>query len=568
MHLSALDWTVVGGFFALNVVLGLAFARRAGGSTSEFFLSGRNVPWWLAGTSMVATTFGADTPLAVTGMVARSGIAGNWLWWSSVASGMLTVFFFAALWRRAGVTTDVELIEIRYAGRSASALRAFRAVYLAVPVNCMIIAWVNLAMSKILELTVGLPKAPAVAICLLLTAVYVSVSGLWGVLVTDVIQFAVKLGMTIALAFYAVRAVGGMDRLVAALPPEKLAFVPDLDNPWMPAITFAVYIGVQWWAAWYPGAEPGGGGYVAQRIFSAKTERDGVLATLWFNVAHYTIRSWPWILTALAATVLYGPMKDPEAGYIRVMVDHLPPSLRGLMMAGFLAAYMSTVATHLNWGASYLVTDLYRRFLRKDETDAHYVRASRLATLVTMVLAGVLTLFLDSVGGAWRLMLALGSGTGLVLILRWYWWRINAWSEIAAMAGSFVTSVVLLYVVGLQPDEPREFAYLMLGTLGVTTALWLAVTFLTPPEPEATLRAFYERVKPAGLGWRAIATGPAEGPPLPVRGRDWVLGCVLVYGSLLGVGKCLLGATALGATLLAASAVAAALLARDLSAPS
>ncbi|MDF2698040.1 MAG: Na+/solute symporter [Labilithrix sp.] len=570
MRLSPLDWAVVLGFFALNVALGLAFARRAGGSTSEFFLSGRNVPWWLAGTSMVATTFGADTPLAVTGMVARSGIAGNWLWWSSVASGMLTVFFFAALWRRAGVMTDVELIEIRYAGRSASALRAFRALYLALPVNCMIIAWVNLAMAKILGLTLGLPKGPAVAACLLLTALYVSVSGLWGVLVTDVLQFVVKLGMTIVLAVVAVRAVGGIDRMKEALPPEKLAFVPDLDSAWMPALTFAVYVGVQWWAAWYPGAEPGGGGYVAQRIFSAKTERDGVLATLWFNVAHYTVRSWPWILTALAATILYGPMDDPEAGYVRVMIDHLPPSLRGLMMAGFLAAYMSTVATHLNWGASYFVTDLYRRFLRPEASERHYVRASRLATLATMVIAGVLTLFLDSVAGAWRILLALGSGTGLVLILRWYWWRINAWSEISAMAASFATSMVLLHVVGLRPDEPREFAWLMLGTLAFTTLAWVASTFATKPEPDATLAAFYARVRPTGPGWRAVATklGPRDGegapPPLPVRARDWVFGCVLVYASLFGVGKWILGQRLLGTALLALAAFSALVLARDL----
>ncbi|MFO0736646.1 MAG: sodium:solute symporter family protein [Labilithrix sp.] len=567
MQLGVFDWAIVGGFFLLNVVIGLAYARRAGGSTSEFFLSGRNVPWWLAGTSMVATTFGADTPLAVTGMVARSGIAGNWLWWSSVASGMLTVFFFAALWRRAGVMTDVELIEIRYAGKSASALRAFRAVYLAIPINCMIIGWVNLAMAKILGLTLGIPVLPAVGLCLLLTAVYVSVSGLWGVLVTDLLQFVVKLGMTIVLAVFAVRAAGGMETLQAALPKEKLAFVPDLHSAWMPALTFAVYVGVQWWAAWYPGAEPGGGGYVAQRIFSAKTERDGMLATLWFNVAHYSIRSWPWILTALAASVLYGPMDDPETGYVRVMIDHLPVSLRGLMMAGFLAAYMSTVATHLNWGASYFVGDIYKRFFRKNESDAHYVGISRLATLATMLLAGTLTLFLDSVAGAWRLMLAFGSGTGLVLILRWYWWRINAWSEISAMAASFVTSLVLLYGVGLRPDEPLEFAYLMLGTLGVTTIVWITATFLTRPEPDATLIAFYERVRPTGPGWRAIAersSATPAGAPLPVRFRDWILGCVLVYASLFGVGKWILGERPLGAGLIVVAIASALMLGRDL----
>jgi Na+/proline symporter len=567
MQLTSLDWAVIVGFFALNIAIGLAYGRRAGGSVSEFFLSGRNVPWWLAGTSMVATTFGADTPLAVTGMVVTNGIAGNWLWWNAVASGMLTVFFFAALWRRAGVMTDVEFIEIRYGGRPASALRAFRAAYLALPVNCIIIGWVNLAMAKILGMTLAIPKGPAVALCLALTGVYVAVSGLWGVLVTDVLQFAVKLGMTIVLAVAAVRAAGGVEHIRAALPAEKLAFVPEVGSEWMPAITFAVYVGVQWWAAWYPGAEPGGGGYVAQRIFSAKNEREGVLATLWFNVAHYTVRSWPWVLTALAASVLYPGMRDPEAGYVRVMIDHLPPSLRGLMMAGFLAAYMSTVATHLNWGASYLVGDLYKRFYRPAASEQHYVRVSRAATLLTMVVAGVLTLYLESIAGAWKVLLALGSGTGLVLILRWYWWRINAWSEIVAMAASLVASLVLLYVVGLDPDEPRQFAWLMLGTLGATTVAWLAATFATRPESDETLLRFYQRVRPAGPGWAAVArragVGPA-GPGLGVRMRDWVAGCALIYLSLFGVGKLVLGERALGAGLLVGAVAAAAVLARDL----
>ena len=567
MRLTGLDWAVIVGFFALNIGIGLAYGRRAGGSVSEFFLSGRNVPWWLAGTSMVATTFGADTPLAVTGMVVRNGIAGNWLWWNAVASGILTVFFFAALWRRAGVMTDVEFIEIRYGGKPASALRAFRAAYLAIPVNCIIIGWVNLAMAKILGMTIGIPKVPAIAICLLLTGGYVAVSGLWGVLVTDVIQFVVKLGMTIVLAVVAVRAAGGIDHIRAALPPGKLSFLPDVGSAWMPAITFAVYVGVQWWAAWYPGAEPGGGGYVAQRIFSARTEREGVLATLWFNIAHYCVRTWPWVLTALAASVLYPNMRDPEGGYVRVMIDHLPPSLRGLMMAGFLAAYMSTVATHLNWGASYLVGDLYKRFFAPNETEKHYVRASRVATLVTMVIAGVVTLYLESIAGAWRILLALGSGTGLVLILRWYWWRINAWSEIVAMVASLSASLVLLYVVRLDPEDPTQFAYVMLGTLVTTTVAWLIATFATRPESDAKLIAFFERVRPAGAGWTAIAAKSrvtAAGPGMWVRLRDWVLGCALIYLSLFGVGKFVLGERMLGAALLAAAACAGWLLARDL----
>ncbi|MFO0559319.1 MAG: sodium:solute symporter family protein [Polyangiales bacterium] len=594
MRLTALDWVVVVGFFALNIAIGLRYTRRSGASVSEFFLSGRNVPWWLAGTSMVATTFGADTPLAVSGLVIKHGIAGNWLWWNAVASGMLTVFFFASLWRRAGVMTDVELIELRYGGKPAAGLRAFRAAYLALPVNCIIIGWVNLAMAKIVGMTVGMhslsvwlhnvtgmsvfagagaDRAVTVALCLLLTGLYVSVSGLWGVLVTDLLQFVVKLGMTIVLAVAAVRAAGGMDAIIARVPAERLTVLPPVGAAWMPVIAFTVYIAVQWWAAWYPGAEPGGGGYVAQRIFSAKSEREGVYATLWFNVAHYTVRSWPWILTALAAYVLYPRIDDPEGAYVRVMIDHLPPSLRGLMMAGFLAAYMSTVATHLNWGASYLVGDLYKRFLAKDREESHYVRASRWATIFTMVISGIVSLYLDSVSGAWKLLLALGAGTGPVLILRWYWSRINAYSEISAMAASFVGSIVLQRTFAFDSDDPRQFALLMLGTLAITTVTWVAVTLATRPESDETLDSFYLRVRPGGPGWKAVEARVRskiereDGPPhatMPVRLRDWFAGCVLVYGSLFGVGSLILRRYGQGAVLLALASAAAWLIAKDL----
>lgn len=573
MRLTGLDWAVMVAFFALNVGLGLAFGRRAKSSLDEFFVSGRDVPWWLAGTSMVATTFSADTPLVVTGLVVAHGVPGNWLWWNAVASGILTVFFFASLWRRAGVMTDVELIELRYAGKPAAVLRAFRAAYLAIPINCVILGWVNLAMAKILGLTLGLPKGPAVAVCLLVTGLYVSVSGLWGVLWADVLQFVVKLGCTIALAFYAVDAAGGIDGIRAVVPAERLAMLPPADAAWMPGVSIAVYLGVQWWAAWYPGAEPGGGGYVAQRIFAARTERDGVLATLWFNVAHYCVRSWPWILTALAAYTLYpglrdGTDRDPEGAYVRVMIDHLPPSLRGLMMAGFIAAYMSTVATHLNWGASYLVRDLYARFLKPGASEAHYVRASRVATVLTMLMAGGVTLMLSSVEGAWKILLSMGAGTGLVLILRWYWWRINAWSEIVAMAASLVASLFLQHVVGIDPSQPRGFAHLMLGTLAITTVSWVTATFATSPEPMDKLVSFYTRVRPAGGGWGPVAAVAGDvgsaGPSMGVRLRDWALGCALIYLSLFGTGKVLMHDTGPGVALLAGAALCAALLWRDL----
>ena len=571
MRLGAMDWAVVLGFFGLNLAVGLWFGRRGARSVADFFVSGRDVPWWLAGTSMVATTFGADTPLAVTGMVLSHGVAGNWLWWNAAASGILTVFFFAALWRRAGVVTDVELVELRYAGAPARWLRGFRAAYLALPVNCIILGWVNLAMAKILGLTLGLPRGPAVAVCLVLTGLYTSVSGLWGVLVTDLLQFACMMTATVALAVFSVRAAGGVEHIRAVVPAARLELLPPVDAPWMPVLALVVFLAVQWWAAWYPGAEPGGGGYVAQRIFSARSERDGVLATLWFNVAHYCVRTWPWVMTALAAFVLYPELRtgggDVEGAYVRVMIDHLPRSLRGLMMAGFLGAYMSTVSTHLNWGASYLVRDLYGRFVRPEATDAELVRASRVATLVTMLVAGVTTLFLGSVEGAWKILLALGSGTGLVLILRWYWWRINAWSEVSAMLASLVFSVGLRVGLGLNPDRPHDFAVQMLGTLAGTTVVWVLVTLLTPPEPDDTLRAFYARVRPVGPGWTRFAreTGLAPMPPgLAVRARDWALGVALINLTLFGVGKVVLGEPTLGAGLLLGAAVTGGLLWRDL----
>src|SRR5712664_2262590 len=384
MKLTTLDWCIVAAYFLFNLAIGFYYKARAGQSTSEFFLSGRNVPWWLAGTSMVATTFAADTPLAVTGMVALGGIAGNWLWWNFVASGMLTVFFYARLWRRSGVMTDIEFAEIRYSGKPAAFLRGFRALYLGIPINCIILGWVNLAMVKILGLIFGIGKLEALAIVLgliALTSAISTLSGLWGVLVTDMVQFVIKMGMVIVLAVFAVHAVGGIEamkaKLVSSGRGEALNLIPDLHSAWMPMITFLVYISLNWWATWYPGAEPGGGGYVAQRMFSAKDERHSMLATLWFNIAHYAIRPWPWILTALASLILFPGLADPETAYNRVLIDYLPASLRGLMIAAFAAAYMSTIATQLNCGASYLVNDFCLRVVMRDASEGSYVLASQ-----------------------------------------------------------------------------------------------------------------------------------------------------------------------------------------------
>ena len=590
MTLTTLDWVIIAAYFVLSLAIGLFYYRRAGESTGEYFVAGRNLPWWLAGTSMVATTFAADTPLAVTEMVARNGVAGNWLWWAMLPSGMLTVFFFARLWRRAEVMTDVEFVELRYSGRPAAFLRAFRSLYLGLAINLIIMGWVNLGMAKILSGTLGLQKWQALGFCLGITFLYSILSGLWGVVVTDAVQFVIAMVGSFALAYFAVHAVGGLDALkagmAAAVPaggtepfgPAALSLWPDGSATWMiPFVTLVTYLGVNWWASWYPGAEPGGGGYIAQRIFSAKNEKHGVLATLWFNVAHYALRPWPWILVALSSLVLYkggviNPatgVVDPALGYVQVMNDYLPVGFRGLLLASFAAAYMSTIATQMNWGSSYIVNDFYRRFLRKGETERHYVMASRVATFLTMLLSIVVTYFMNRITGGWELVLTLGAGTGLVYILRWYWWRINAWSEISAMTAALVVSLGLLWSGVFEGGTPRGFALTILTTVGITTAVWLAATFATSPEPEAKLVSFYRRVSPAGPGWTAVAAragGPASAPVdrLGPGFINWVLGIAVVYSTLFAIGDLLFGALARGAGLAALALVAALALARRL----
>jgi SSS family solute:Na+ symporter len=580
VQLSPVDWAVVGLYFLFNLGIGLYYKTRAGASVDEFFLSGRNVPWWLAGTSMVATTFAADTPLAVTGMVAKGGIAGNWLWWCFAASGMLTVFFYARLWRRSGVMTDVEFAEIRYSGRAAAFLRGFRALYLGIPINCIILGWVNKAMVDILTLILGVTKLQALAVVIgmiALTSSISTLSGLWGVLVTDLFQFVIKMGMVIVLAVFAVRAAGGIDAMKIKLAVvdatrgsqgSVLSFVPDLNSAWMPMITFFVYISLNWWATWYPGAEPGGGGYIAQRMFCAKDEKNSLLATLWFNVAHYAVRPWPWILVALASLILFPGLADPETGYVRVMIAYLPPSLRGLMVAAFAAAYMSTIATQLNWGASYLVNDFYRRFWRPKAPERHYVTASRIATILLTMISAVVTLYLDSIAGAWKLLLVTGAGTGSVLLLRWYWWRINAWSEVSAMLAAFAVSLTLQVGFHMDSDDPRSFAWIMIVTVGITTVAWLAVTFLTAPEPSETLVAFYRRTRPSSAGWKPVAALAPEVKPSRdgwANLIDWVAGCALIYGVLFGTGKLLLHQTGSGFALLTGGVVAGVVIYMDLS---
>lgn len=576
MFLTPVDWAIVAAYFVGSLAVGLYYSRRAGKGVDEYFLSGRNLPWWLAGTSMVATTFAADTPLAVAGLVAKNGIAGNWIWWNAALGSMLTVFFFARLWRRAGIMTDVEFAELRYAGPPAALLRGFRALYLGLPINCIIIGWVNLAMAKILAVTLGWDRLTAVLASLAVTGFYAALSGLWGVVVTDFLQFILAMSGTIALAWFALKVpeVGGVQGLRAALPASSFDFVPRLQalpsaegggamGPALalPLVAFLAYIGVQWWASWYPGQEPGGGGYIAQRMMSARDEKHSFFATLWFTIAHYCLRPWPWILVGLASLVLYPDLADKEAGYVMVMRDHLPAGWRGMLLGAFFAAYMSTISTQLNWGTSYIVNDFYRRFVKRDGDERHYVRVSRAATIVTMLVAGVVTFYLESIRQAWEFVLESGAGIGLVLILRWYWWRVNAWSEIAAMIAPALGFLYLRLFTAI------AFPYTLLYLVAWTTVCWLAVTLLTAPEPEAHLVAFYRRVRPGGPGWTRIARLAGGPPPEPIGGLlvDWIAGWVLVYATLFGIGSLLLGPLSAAVASLAVAAGAVALIARDLS---
>ena len=570
MKLSPIDGAIIISYILFALGLGIYYSKRAGRNINEFFVSGRNLPWWLAGTSMVATTFAADTPLAVTGLVAKDGIAGNWLWWNMVLSGMLATFLFSRLWRRAEVITDVELAELRYAGRSASLLRGFRALYIGLPINCITMGWVILAMQKIIVLTFGLPdtgtsKVLVVLACMLIAGIYCALSGFWGVVITDLVQFGMAMIGSIALAVIAVTKIGGIDTLKTKLSEVHgadhsiLNLFPDFGAGEMAILTFGVYLGVQWWAA--NGVD--GGGYIAQRMFAAKDERNTLLATLWFNIAHYTLRPWPWIIVALVSMVVYPNLSDPEAGYPMLMLAYLPTGLLGLMLTAFLAAFMSTIDTHLNWGASYLVNDFYKRFFKPEADDHHYVIVSRISVVLIMLVAGVTSLFMNSIAGAWKFLIALNAGIGLVQILRWYWWRINAWSEIAAM----VTSAVVSAIVFTLPQTKDNFAYQMLIIVPTSTLVWLVITLVTAPVSEEKLIAFYQRVRPNGGWWGRIpsvanvqSTAESSTPAL----LNWVLGSAFVYCTLFGVGKLLLGFYGVGILFLLIALITGSLIYRGL----
>jgi solute:Na+ symporter, SSS family len=592
--LATIDFIIIGVYFAILLSINLYLSKRAGRSTSDFFISGRNFPWWIAGTAMVATTFAADTPLAVTELVARNGIAGNWLWWNMLIGSMLTVFFFAKLWRRAGIMTDVELIEIRYSGKPAAFLRGFRAIYIGMVMNVIVIAWVNLALEKIIrvmfpgltflgvtEITIlGVTFSAAlmyVACVMMFVGLYASLAGLWGLAITDMLQFTVAMGSMIILAVTALNLpeIGGMSGLMEKVPEGTLSFTPLIGTGTggageilaLSVAAFVAHIAVQWWASWYPGAEPGGGGYVAQRMFSTKDEKNSLYATLWFTIAHYAVRPWPWIIVALVSVVLYPELGygDKGDGFVMVMRDYLPAGLLGLLVAAFLAAYMSTLGTQLNWGASYVINDLYRRFIYRDKSEKHYVLVSRLATVFILLISLVVTANLQRITAAWEFIITASGGIGMVLILRWYWWRINAWSEISALIAPFVFyALILWWSSTLPPDAPIQaylvFPYTLFYIVAMTTVIWLAVTFMTKPVDEKVLVSFYERVKPGGRLWKPISDKMPHVKP-QFKFKDllicWISGVVMVYMALFGMGKLLFGEHLLALVYFAIAAVGA-----------
>lgn len=622
--LQWIDQLVILAYFIVIIAMAAYYARKAGKTTQQFFLSGRDLPWYLAGTAMVATTFAADTPLAVTELVAKNGIAGNWLWWNLAIGGMLTVFFFSRLWRRSGIMTDVEFTELRYSGKEAAALRGFRAIYLGIFMNAIVLGWVHKAMEKIF--TVTLPEYNAyflVVLCAFVIALYASASGLLGTARTDSFQFVFAMVGCIILAIVIIQSpeINGTANLKAKLAPQVVDFFPRIGSVTVQGITggalalsvgaFFAYIGMQWWSSWYPGADPGGGGYVAQRMMSAKNEKHSLFATLWFTIAHYTIRPWPWILVALAALVIlpraenkealmnenpafyekataafsdrsllvsadplyqsqefkdyyekYENTIDPGVMYPKLMMGFLRPGLLGLLIAVFLAAYMSTIASQLNWGTSYLINDFYKRFISPAADEKHYVLISRIVIILMTLFSLLITKYLlTTISGAWEFIINASAGMGLVLILRWFWWRINAWSEISAMIAPLIIYPIARFGFGLQ--SPITLYPIVFGT----TIIWLIVTFLTKPTDEKTLLSFYRRTHPGGRGWKLIAQKLPEIKSDHGFGGlflDWFLGVVLVYATLFGIGRIIFGEYLSGLGLLAIALLSALLINHDL----
>ncbi len=569
MILSTVDWLIIASFFLISLAIGLLVSARAGKSSSEFFLSGRNMPWWLLGVSMVATTFSADTPNLVTDIVRTHGVAGNWLWWAFLLTGMLTVFIYARLWRRSEVLTDVEFYELRYSGRAAAFLRGFRAIYLGVFFNVLIMASVSLAAIKIGGVMLGLSPLTTILIASLVTVVYSMLGGLRGVLITDFFQFIIAMIGSIGAAYVVVNLpqVGGLDALFQhpAVQP-RLDFLPDFSNTDALMTLLILPLAVQWWSVWYPGAEPGGGGYIAQRMLSAKNEDHALGATLLFNVAHYALRPWPWLLIALASIIVYPDLASLHQAFPSVdiqvlkddlaypaMLTFLPAGLLGLVIASLIAAYMSTISTHLNWGASYVVNDFYKRFIKPEAAEKELVRMGRLTTLLLMIVAGIFALMLSNALQAFNILLQVGAGTGLLFILRWFWWRINPYSELTAMIVSFFVALYFQFLHPLLFGAVPSSSFQLVSGVAFTTFCWLTVTFLTAPSASETLRRFYQKVHPGGPGWKRFLQNEHNAGRLAgYDAGDWdvprgilmmVTGTFAVYAWLFAGGKWLYGQT-------------------------
>lgn len=575
MILQTIDWSIVIIYFILSLIIGLAVTRRAGSSTAEFFLSGRNMPWWLLGVSMVATTFSTDTPNLVTDIVRQNGVAGNWVWWAFLLTGMLTVFVYAKLWRRSKVLTDLEFYELRYSGKAAAFLRGFRAVYLGVFFNVLIMATVSLAAIKIGGVMFKFTPVQTLLIALTITMVYSALGGLLGVLLTDFFQFFIAMTGSIAAAIIAIGLpqVGGLGNLLTnKVVISKLNLLPDFSNTDMLLALFILPLAVQWWSVWYPGSEPGGGGYIAQRMLSAKTEKHAIGATLLFNAAHYALRPWPWILVALCSLIVFPDLASLRSAFPHVaqnvirhdlaypaMLTYLPHGLLGLVVASLIAAFMSTIATHLNWGSSYVVNDFYKRFIDPRASEKKLVFVGRLSTFGLMVLTMIIALLLSNALQAFNILLQIGAGTGLLFILRWFWWRINPYSELTAMVVSFVIAVYL-QLIHPHTGLPTISTHIQLVSgVFITTICWITVTLFTRPADKKTLRSFYRLVRPGGPGWKRIIDQAArDNDPIDDIKQQWdvptgilcmVVGCFAVYSALFATGNLIYGKYLLGTIL-------------------
>ena len=567
MTLSSLDWGIIILFFALTLIIGIVVSRKAGTSTTEFFLSGRNMPWWLLGISMVATTFSADTPNLVTDIVRKNGVSGNWVWWAFLLTGMLTVFVYAKLWRKSGVVTDLEFYELRYSGKGAAFLRGFRALYLGVFFNIMIMASVCLAAIKIGSVLLGFTAVETLVIASTITVLYSSLGGLKGVVITDFFQFILAMGATFWATYYIIDLpqIGTLENLLThpnVVP--KLDFIPDFQQREVFITLFILPIAVQWWSVWYPGAEPGGGGYIAQRMLSAKDEKNAVWATLLFNFAHYALRPWPWILIALASLIIFPDIESIQLAFPNIdpsivkddlaypaMMTFLPAGLIGLIVASLIAAFMSTISSHLNWGSSYVVYDFYQRFVKPDASEKELVKVGRLSTVVLMIASALFALLLSNALEAFQILLQIGAGTGLLFIMRWFWYRINAYSEVTAMTVSFILALYFKLIhVKLGFDPIANDIQLVLG-VAITTVSWVVVTLLTSPSDKSTLNEFYKITQPGGPGWnKVVSDAKNDGIDLDTEKRAWnvptgilcmLVGSVGIYGALFSTGYFIYG---------------------------